>query len=367
MCEFCFGTPKETTASAQHRARFSADVQPRFRHGAHAPSRAISRPIPTIPSDTCRTRPPTCFLNSIACTFWNRICSPTIRSLNIAAKLAPDPAVKTEFESELAKSDAAANKILAQKPDDKNALFAQVLANGLRGDYTALIEKRNLASLSYMKTSRTIAQKLLTVDPTCYDAYLAVGVENYLLGHQFGAGALDAAHDWCGDRQRRRLADDFASPPTRDITWRRLRGCCWRLRRCAIKIRRPRVLFWPDWPRNFPAINSTWLNSPGFSSCPELYNFGTHELGPWFRHPPMVRSAMRRLGPADSALDLSARAGAHLFLRIFLADLPDSRTHRAGGNSSGRRLSGRGGAAVRARRASGLLRHCCGCPAAITC
>ena len=97
-------------------------------------------------------------------------------------KVAPDPEVKTEFESELAKSDAAANKILAQTPDDKNALFAQVLANGLRGDYTALMEKRNLASLSYMKTSRTIAQKLLTVDPTCYDAYLAVGVENYLLG-----------------------------------------------------------------------------------------------------------------------------------------------------------------------------------------
>ena len=57
--------------------------------------------------------------------------------------------------------DAAANKILAQNPDDKNALFAQVLANGLRGDYTAMIEKRNIASLSYMKTSRPIAQKLL--------------------------------------------------------------------------------------------------------------------------------------------------------------------------------------------------------------
>jgi len=61
-------------------------------------------------------------------------------------------------------------------------LFAQVLAGGLRGDYAALIEKRNLASLSYMKTSRTIAQKLLLIDPTCYDAYLAIGVENYLLG-----------------------------------------------------------------------------------------------------------------------------------------------------------------------------------------
>jgi len=97
-------------------------------------------------------------------------------------KLTPDPTLKTEFESELAKSADLANRILAQNSNDKNALFAQVLAGGLRGDYAALIEKRNLASLSYMKTSRTIAQKLLLIDPTCYDAYLAIGIENYLLG-----------------------------------------------------------------------------------------------------------------------------------------------------------------------------------------
>jgi hypothetical protein len=97
-------------------------------------------------------------------------------------KVTPDPAVKMEFEKELAKSDDLASEVLAQKPDDKNALFAQLMANGLRADYAALIEKRNLASLGYMKTSRAIAQKLLTIDPTCYDAYLALGVENYLLG-----------------------------------------------------------------------------------------------------------------------------------------------------------------------------------------
>lgn len=97
-------------------------------------------------------------------------------------KLTPDPAVKAELDRELARSDELASKMLTQNPNDKNALFSQILANGLRGDYAALIEKRNLASLSYMKTSRAIAQKLLALDPTCYDAYLAVGVENYLLG-----------------------------------------------------------------------------------------------------------------------------------------------------------------------------------------
>jgi len=94
----------------------------------------------------------------------------------------PDPAVKSSFEAQLARSDKLVDQTLTKTPNDANALFARVLANGLRGDYTAMIEKRNLASLGYMKTSRMTAQQLLAVDPTCYDAFLAVGVENYLLG-----------------------------------------------------------------------------------------------------------------------------------------------------------------------------------------
>lgn len=98
------------------------------------------------------------------------------------SKQTPDPAVKAEFDKELAKSEEIAGKILSSDPGYENALFATVLANGLRGDYAALIEKRNIASLTYMKTSRTIAQNLLHRDPNCYDAYLAIGAENYLLG-----------------------------------------------------------------------------------------------------------------------------------------------------------------------------------------
>jgi hypothetical protein len=93
-----------------------------------------------------------------------------------------DPQVKAAFEAQLAHSDELVAKTFAQTPNDPNALFARVLANGLRGDYTAMIEKHNIASLGYMKTSRVSAQQLLAVDPTCYDAFLAVGVENYLLG-----------------------------------------------------------------------------------------------------------------------------------------------------------------------------------------
>jgi hypothetical protein len=97
-------------------------------------------------------------------------------------KLTPDAAVKAEFEKELAKSTDLANKVLAQNSSDKDALFSQVMTNGLRGDYAAMIEKRNFASLAYIKAGRIQAERLLAIDPTCYDAYLAIGVENYLLG-----------------------------------------------------------------------------------------------------------------------------------------------------------------------------------------
>jgi len=97
-------------------------------------------------------------------------------------KQAPDPQARAAFDRELAKSDQISGRILSSSPQDTKALLAQVMSNGLRGDYAAMIEKRNLAGLSYMKTGRVLAQKLLATDPNCYDAYLAVGVENYLLG-----------------------------------------------------------------------------------------------------------------------------------------------------------------------------------------
>ncbi len=96
-------------------------------------------------------------------------------------KPVPDPQTRVAFDHELAKGDEIADRILSGAPQDANALFAKVMASGLRGDYAAMIEKRNMAGLGYLKNGRLLAQKLLTLDPSYYDAYLAVGVENYLL------------------------------------------------------------------------------------------------------------------------------------------------------------------------------------------
>jgi hypothetical protein len=94
----------------------------------------------------------------------------------------PNPTVRAEFNGAIAQSQKLADAILQRSPNDRNALFATVLNLGLESDYLALVEKSDLASLAYTKRAGLAAEKLLAVDPTCYDAYLAIGVENYILG-----------------------------------------------------------------------------------------------------------------------------------------------------------------------------------------
>jgi hypothetical protein len=94
----------------------------------------------------------------------------------------PNPTAREKFSGAIAQSQKLADSTLQRSPSDRNALLATVLNLGLESDYLALVEKRDFASLAYTKRGGLAAEKLLAVDPTCYDAYLAIGVENYILG-----------------------------------------------------------------------------------------------------------------------------------------------------------------------------------------
>jgi hypothetical protein len=104
------------------------------------------------------------------------------RGLETLDKSLPDPKIKIAFEGELGKADAIAENVLAQSSDARDALFARTLTDGLRGNYAALVEKRKRDALNFLKSSRSMAEKLIAIDPAYHDAYLAVGIENYLLG-----------------------------------------------------------------------------------------------------------------------------------------------------------------------------------------
>ncbi|MCC7496497.1 MAG: hypothetical protein IT160_02890 [Bryobacterales bacterium] len=96
-------------------------------------------------------------------------------------KRLPDPGIKWHFEQALAKAGQLAKAILDRSPKDPNARFAEVLRTGLYSDYLAMVEKRYMAALTQVKESRAAAESLLAEHPDYYDAYLAVGVENYIL------------------------------------------------------------------------------------------------------------------------------------------------------------------------------------------
>jgi len=97
-------------------------------------------------------------------------------------KLIPDGETKRRFDATVAHALQLADDQLNLDPASTNAMLAKTLAFGLKADYAALIEKRNMQSLTYIKQGREWAQRTLVADPACYDAYLALGVENYLLG-----------------------------------------------------------------------------------------------------------------------------------------------------------------------------------------
>lgn len=97
-------------------------------------------------------------------------------------KFSPDPVVKSRFDEALSRGENLARTRLANRPQDRDALFAMTLSSGLKGDYAALIEKHNMASLRYTKDASQFANQVLAVDPNCYDAHLAGGISNYIIG-----------------------------------------------------------------------------------------------------------------------------------------------------------------------------------------
>lgn len=95
--------------------------------------------------------------------------------------LKPDARAKAFFSERVDQADRLAELTLEKSNADARALFVKTLTHGLRADYVALIDGRGLKALSYTKSSRIYADRLLAADPQAFDAYLGSGIENYLL------------------------------------------------------------------------------------------------------------------------------------------------------------------------------------------
>jgi hypothetical protein len=93
----------------------------------------------------------------------------------------PDPQIRSRLFESIEKAQGLANAKLSGSPDDASSLFSLCLTSGLTADYAALIEKRPLKGLSFIKQSQQFAVELLKRHPAYTDAYLSGGVAEYLL------------------------------------------------------------------------------------------------------------------------------------------------------------------------------------------
>jgi hypothetical protein len=75
-----------------------------------------------------------------------------------------------------------AKKALKQNSHDTHALLVLTMTDGLESNYAAMIEKKQLPALSLMRQAESESNQLLAIDPNSKDAYVALGMSNYVIG-----------------------------------------------------------------------------------------------------------------------------------------------------------------------------------------
>jgi hypothetical protein len=102
------------------------------------------------------------------------------------SRLTPDAATHTQFENRLNQASNLADTALKKNPKDSRALYVKTLVAGMRSDYALMIDKKDITALSYSKEASSWSKQALAANPTLFDAYLASGVENYMLSLKWG-------------------------------------------------------------------------------------------------------------------------------------------------------------------------------------
>ncbi len=94
----------------------------------------------------------------------------------------PDPAIKEKFEQTLERGRTVAEAQLARDRNNPTALYALGNNYALRGNYDFMVEKSYFSALRNGGKARDYCEKLRKVNPEFVDAYLVLGVHEYVLG-----------------------------------------------------------------------------------------------------------------------------------------------------------------------------------------
>ena len=96
-------------------------------------------------------------------------------------RVKPDPGVRAQLFRMTEEARKRAQTRLGVKSDDREALFAMLMAAAVETDYAGIVEKRYFRTYSLSKESQGYARKLLAMNPPFPDAYMTLGTVEYVV------------------------------------------------------------------------------------------------------------------------------------------------------------------------------------------
>lgn len=94
----------------------------------------------------------------------------------------PNPERMKGFDDAIQSARAISAKRLEKTPTDPEALYSLTLCAGMESDADMILRKKNLDALKRLKEANAHAKALLAQRPDAFDAYVALGSANYIIG-----------------------------------------------------------------------------------------------------------------------------------------------------------------------------------------
>ena len=94
----------------------------------------------------------------------------------------PDAQRMKGFDDAIRDARKLAARRLSKTPKDPEALYALTLCAGMESDADMILKKHNMDALKRLKEANTHAKVLLAQRADAYDAYVALGSANYIIG-----------------------------------------------------------------------------------------------------------------------------------------------------------------------------------------
>lgn len=94
----------------------------------------------------------------------------------------PNPERMKAFDDALRRARSLAAQRLSRNPKDAEALYALTLCAGMESNSDMVLKKHHLDALKQLKDGNNRAKSLLALRPDAYDAYVALGTANYIIG-----------------------------------------------------------------------------------------------------------------------------------------------------------------------------------------